>query len=226
MRYFILLSAALASPAATQATPTTPTIAREAKTAAGFVPSGWQIVSKAEGDLDGDKAKDVALVLGLARHPDGSPGTIQLSEDCYTAPSVIVVARAQAGGYRTLAINDRLYPRNCELSVPDVQIRKGVLIVNHNWRDGWAIDTTHRFRMEPSGKLMLIGYDFERYSRSSLTAGTKTSENYLAGLRIEYAKKDQNAYSELKRARITHSQVPFARAALIEVEDGDVFRPF
>jgi hypothetical protein len=191
---------------------------------AAFVPKGWTKVQEVSGDLNGDGHADRALVLGLSPRDNGTPGSI-LSGDCYETPSIIVVLHAAGNGFRKAAVNDRLYPRDCEISQPSLSISKGVLIANHNWRDGWAVDTTFRFRAGPDGRLRLIGYDFENYSRMSIIQGRKTSENYLTGERIRSAKSESSAYRIVKRERIGKAQLPFEEAALVEDGEGD-FHPF
>lgn len=191
-----------------------------------FIPPGWEMLSGVAGDLNGDGRPDRAMTLGLANHAPGAPATVPSGEDCFEAPALVVVLYSRGGAYRLGGINHGLYPRNCELAVPYPQIRNGVLIVNLNWRDGWAVDTTFRFRANASGRLMLTGYDFEHYSRSNINAGRKVSENYLTGRRISYAKPDRSVYAEKGRTRIPKALVPFEQVSLEEDGDGADFRPF
>jgi hypothetical protein len=152
---------------------------------------------------------------------------------CESPPYIVVVLFAgPAGGYRRFAANGKLYPQSCEDARPDLTIKNGVLVANHNWRDGWAMDTTFRFRFDPSAnKLLLIGFDLEHYSRTSIYEGSKTSENYLTGQRIFYAKsyrRQSSAYSEVKREKFDAPKVAFEDALMNEgsAEAGDDIRPF
>jgi len=199
---------------------------RQGKAVADFIPSGWEMLSGVSGDLNGDGRPDRAMVLGLAKHETGAFGTVAMNADCFEAPALVVVLYNGPNGYRLAGVNHSLYPRDCELAQPDLEIRKAILVVNLNWRDGWAVDTTFRFRANAAGRLMLIGYDFENYSRSSITAGRKVSENYLTGQRISYEKPDKPVYTETSRARIAKAVMPFEQASLEEDEDGGDFRPF
>jgi hypothetical protein len=158
---------------------------------------------------------------------------LDTSEDNYESPPYIVVVlfAKRGGGFERFATNGQLYPKegNAPLSL---SISKGVLVTNQNFRDGWAIDATYRFRYNADeNKLMLIGFDLEHYSRSSIYEGSKISENYLTGMRIEYAKSSYNrkssAYSETKKSRIPRSIIYFEEARFIESDDNaDMVRPF
>ncbi len=207
-------------------------IPSEGRTAQDFVPKGWEIYTDSSGDLNGDNLSDAALTLTLPfeeaeKLRDGTDG------DYESAPSIVVVLFAKkGGGFRRFAVNGRLYPSDSDTrSYLTPKIAKGVLIVNNNWGDGWAVDTTFRFRYDAAAdKLMLIGFDLENYSRMSIYEGEKTSENYLSGVRIDYdksAKRKASDYSETQRSQIKREKISFEKAWLNEGE-GDHFqlRPF
>ena len=201
------------------------------KTAADFLPPGWEIYNEATEDLDGDNVIDsvITLTLPLAE----AEKLKEASGDNYQAPPSIVVVLfgKPGGGYRRFAVNGRLYPDSAdERSYLSNSISKGVLSINTNWGDGWASDITYRFRYDRSlGKLMLIGFDNERYDRTTTTAGHKSSENYLTGWRIDYAKslrRESSSYSETRRTKINHGPVSFEDAHFVDDPDNDSFRPF
>lgn len=233
MKGLLLLSLLLFGPAQIQTRPEAVlrTLAAEGATKQSFVPAGWEIVSEAEGDLNGDRLADAALTFGLN---EDARGMLDNSEEsCESPPYVVVVLFARpGGGYRRFAANGKLYPPLCEDARPDLSIRQGVLVANHNWRDGWALDTTFRFRYDPSeGKLMLIGFDVEHYPRANIYEGSKTSENYLTGLRIEYAKsyrRKSSSFSEVARQRMKPTKVAFEDALMNEGDpgEGDEISPF
>lgn len=207
------------------------TIQVEGKTKESFVPQGWEIVSEAEGDLNGDKMSDAAITLGL--NEDTKEMLDNSESSCQSPPYIVVVLFAKAGGYKRFAANGKLYPPSCEDALPNLSIKNGVLTVNHNWRDGWALDTTFRFRFDATeNRMMLIGYDFENYSRSNIYEGSKRSENYLTGVRIIYAKslkRKSSAYSEIKREKIKAAKVSFEDSFMNEGNEsdgGNEIRPF
>ncbi|HVF58141.1 MAG TPA: hypothetical protein VM934_18475 [Pyrinomonadaceae bacterium] len=206
-------------------------IAAEGRAKESFVPKGWEIVSQTDGDLNNDKLIDAAITLGLTE--DMKEMLDNSENSCESPPYIVVVLFAKAGGgYKRFAANGKLYPPACEDARPDLSIKNGVLIANHNWRDGWAMDTTFRFRFDPAeNKLMLVGFDLEHYSRSNIYEGSKTSENYLTASRIIYAKsyKGRNsAFSEVKREKIKPLKVAFEDSFMNEGnrDEGDEIRPF
>lgn len=205
-------------------------LAVEGRTKESFVPKGWEMVSEAEGDLNGDKLADAAITLGLTE--DMREMLDNSESSCESPPYIVVVLFAEArGGYRRFASNGKLYPPACEDARPDLSIKQGVLVANHNWRDGWAMDTTFRFRFNAAeNRMLLVGFDLEHYSRSDIYQGSKTSENYLTGWRILYAKsykRRSSAYSEVRREKIKPARVAFEQAAMNEhTEEGDELRPF
>jgi len=209
------------------------TITLEGRTVESFVPKGWEIISRADGDLNGDGLKDAAISLGLT---EDNREMLDTSEDNYESPPYIVAVLfgKKDGGFKRFAVNGRLYPQYGDAPM-SVEIKNGVLVTNQNFRDGWAIDATFRFRFDAAeNKLMLIGFDLEHYSRTSIYEGSKTSENYLTGTRIEYAKSNykrkSSLYSETKKSRIERSRISFAEARFNESgddnDDSDIVRPF
>lgn len=207
------------------------TMPSEGKKVEIFVPKGWEIVSRADGDLNGDGLSDAAITLGLN---EDMRGMLDTSDDKYESPPYIVAVlfAKSGGGFERFAANGHLYPQYGNAPL-DLKIVRGVLITNQNFRDGWAIDATYRFRYDAAeNKLMLIGFDLEHYSRSNIYEGSKISENYVTGTRIEYAKsaydRKSSAYSETKKSRIPRSIVYFEAARFNESDDdnSDMVRPF
>jgi len=105
-----------------------------------------------------------------------------------------------------------------------------VLVINTNWGDGWANDITYRFRYDSlAGRMMLIGFDSERYDRTSIYEGHRSSENYSTGLRIDYAKslhRKSSTYAETRRSKIDRSRVGFENVHLVEDPDNDQYKPY
>jgi hypothetical protein len=200
-------------------------------TTTDFVPHGWELNNEATEDLDGDNIMDAAITLTL---PTAEVEKLKEAggDDYESAPSIIVVLFGKPnGGYRRFAVNGRLYPDNSdERSYLTSRISKGVLIVETNWGDGWASDITYRFRYDRvKGKLMLIGFDSERYDRTSIYDGQKSSENYVTGLRIDYAKsvsKKSSSYSETRRGKVKRAPVSFEDTHLVADPDHDGYKPF
>jgi hypothetical protein len=190
-------------------------IPSEAARAEDFVPAGWEVLSRAEGDLNTDGLKDYALDIAP---PKKTASTDETEINLY---DVVVVLFAESGGrWRRIGLNDRLTSSPFEAGVA-LSIEKGVLIVNSNYGNNYATDVTFRFRYDkPAAKLILIGFDFETYTRSGNEDGYVTSYNYLTGIRedttnfIDRRKNATGVYgkSKTKRTRIKRVKVPFEKA--------------
>lgn len=204
-------------------------IPREASTVEGFVPKGWIIRDQASDDLDGDNILDEVITLDLTSAEDKKPGD---TDDNDLSPNIVAVLFGRAGGgFRLFAVNGYLHPSEADArSFISPRIEKGVLILNDNWGDGWANDITYRFRYDRAlGKLMLIGFDHEHYDRTNIYAGHRSSENYLTGLRIDYAKalnRKTSSYSETRRVRIKRSVITFEQARLVDDPDNNQYKPY
>ncbi|HEX8907262.1 MAG TPA: hypothetical protein VF771_20590 [Longimicrobiaceae bacterium] len=147
-----------------------------------FVPRGYMIANRADGDLNGDGRAD--HVLHLVQR-----GTYYQAGAVTAAPEVqaLVIVLQEPGGRLRRA---GLAPRLLQTIVPQwgltLTIRRGVLIVNQNFGMTDVSDFTHRFRLDPAnGRFLLIGRDQFFYHRpQEMTEPVKRSENYLTGVRL------------------------------------------
>jgi hypothetical protein len=167
-----------------------PALPREAPAADGFVPSGWVLESRAEGDLDRDGLVDLALVLRQA-DPANVVSNEGLGENPFdTNPRILAVAlRRPSGGYRLALENRTLIPRRVDpvmadpLSEGGISVARGALKVTlHMFMSagGWAMShTTYSLRLRDGG-VELIGFDRRTTHRGSGETD-ETSVNYLTG---------------------------------------------
>jgi hypothetical protein len=160
-----------------------PALPPAAADAAGFVPAGWAIVASKRGDLNGDGAADLALLLRMGdaanilavRSGDGT-------EPFDTNPHMLAVAFAEPrGGYRLAASNRGLFPRptwpwtgEVPLGEDTIGVESGVLRVDFGHLRGAS---SFRFRWQ-AGAMRLIGYE-----SSGAAAGCvhRVSINYSTG---------------------------------------------
>lgn len=137
---------------------TYPDLPSWALTAPDFAPRGWRLETKAEGDLNGDGATDIAFVLRQA-----DPRNILDNHDGFgpdrfdTNPHLLGVAFARrSGGYDLIMQNHTLITRPTEPNMEDVleeggiEIKRGSLLVTlHVFANagGWGMSTiTHTLR--------------------------------------------------------------------------------
>lgn len=181
----------------------------EASRPEDFVPASWAINSQAEGDLNGDGLKDYALDVTPKEPPE------------LMAYDAVVVLFAEKGGkLRRFAVNDQLSDNGFGAK-QEVSFDKEVLVANTNYGNNDATDVTFRFRYDKvTGKLVLIGYQIENYSRPGLHDGYVTSENYLTGVRLETVnhlsrRRNSDAIygrSTSKRSRLKRLTITFEEA--------------
>jgi len=160
-----------------------PELPSASRDAAGFVPTGWTIVARRAGDLNGDRVPDLVLVLKMTDPANVVPVPVgEETEPFDTNPHVLLVAFAErGGGYRLAASNRGLFPRREVPFTGDlppgeetIRLERGSLVVFFEYLRGWA---SYRFRWE-GGVMRLIGYDDSGVAGGCILT---TSINYLTG---------------------------------------------
>lgn len=192
-----------------------------------FVPPGWAIESRLDGRIDSDARPDAVLLL-RANDPrnvlenDGL-GTRVLD----TNPRMLVVLGAAAGGYRLVAQDALLIPRNENpvmsdpledggLSLRDrvLKVRLGSFTSAGSWSMG---STTFSFRHQ-DGCMRLIGHDALSLHRGSGEV-TETSVNLLTGRAIVRVGSIESDATRERKAPTTRR----GRVCLEDVGDGFSF---
>ena len=152
-----------------------------------FVPKGWKVEAKVEGDLNNDRRLDTVLKLIETALP-GSNSDAPRDR----ARALVVLQKQSNGQWQRIGIAPRLLLcSNCAgvLGSPNganvqVKIEKGVILVRQFRGSREAIETLHRFWLDkPSNRIVLIGQDVRRYDRAN---GDETleSSNFLTGQKI------------------------------------------
>lgn len=180
-----------------------------------FVPAGWTVETKVDGDLNGDRIPDTVLKVIEAVPPETNE---EASGERTRA--LIVLLKQSSGQWQRLALTDRLLL--CSIcggtfSSPNgenikVTIEDGVILVQQYRGSRNAIETLHRFWLDkPSNRIVRIGEDIRRYDRANGDE-TRESSNYLTGLKIveQYRGNRQRNGLELvssKRYRIPKTKL-------------------
>ena len=201
---------------------TYPALAPTAADARGFVPPGWSVVASRRGDLNGDSAADLVLLLRM-----NDPANILAiplggrTERFDTNPHLLVIAfAAPRGGYRLAASNRGLFPRperpwtGEEPPGEDtLRLERGSLRLTFTYLRGWA---AYRFRWQ-GGAFRLIGYD-----RAGASGGCveTVSIDYLTG-----RARLTNDAIESYRTRITWRRLGAERPPTLDRIDMDDFWP-
>lgn len=168
--------------------------ASTASTPDSLMPRQYVVEKRVEGDLDKDGDIDVVMV-GV----DGPAEIQELTEDAGEGSRVLIVAQKGPTGYKSVGVSyDALMCRACGgafwgiAPAPiDIQIAKGVLIVEQSAGSREVQAWKHRYRIEKN-KVRLIGLDSELYDRAT-GDGTSTSTNYLTGATITMVTKAEVA---------------------------------
>ena len=146
-----------------------------------FVPAGWKVDGRAQGDLDGDARADVVLRLVPADYD--SSGIVAAPE----SQALLVLLSSEGGRLRRAGLATKLLVSVVPQYILDLDIKKGVLVVHQNYGMTDVQDLTHRFRYDAAaGRFVLIGRDIFNYHRPQGPdwPAVKVSENYLTGVRL------------------------------------------
>ncbi|MDE2319601.1 MAG: hypothetical protein KGK02_07880 [Rhodospirillales bacterium] len=211
--------------------PVWPHLPVHAASAAGFVPKGWALEAKIQGDLNGDGVPDLMLVLrdqspkNIIPNPDG------FGEDPLDSnPRILLMALGGKDGYRLIASNHDLITRHTDPDMEDpfdadggLLFKNGALQVDvSSFYDAgsWQTeDVTFTFRYR-HGLVVLAGYDSTTVSRNTGEMDG-VSADYLTG-RVKTTKgwinnnQETVSWSRLK---------PHALLQLPSLGDGLLFDP-
>lgn len=153
----------------------------EGRKAEDFLPRGWKIGERADGDLNGDRLADHALQL-VPEDYDSS-GITAAPE----AQALLLLLSADGGRLRRAALTTKLLATLVPQYILAISIKNGVLVINQNFGMTDVADLTHRLRYEPTtNRFLLIGKDTFNYHRPQgpRWPATRISENYLTGVRL------------------------------------------
>lgn len=150
-----ILTAFLVLSVAAQAEVKVPSFPKTGKTLNDFVPSGWKVLKKTEGDLNKDNLPDLAVILASNVEDTNS-------DDAMDAPRPLLILFKQADGSLLLsAVQPAIVMcKQCGGvfgdPLEDFTIERGTVVLKHygGSNDKWG--STYRFRFQ-DGDWFLIG---------------------------------------------------------------------
>jgi hypothetical protein len=169
-------------------------IPTQGKVAQDFVPKGWKIQDKVEGDINSDSKPDTVLTL------------IEAGSKDERARALVILLKQPNGKLQRLAVaNKLLLCSSCggTLSGPDgpsaiIEIKKGVITLSQLSGSREAREMVHRFWIDKSSKrVVLIGKDIREFDRGNGDSNL-TSNNYLTGQRIVEKSQKEKVISTKK----------------------------
>jgi hypothetical protein len=153
----------------------------EGRSPQDFLPRGWKISERAEGDLNGDRLPD--HVLQLVPEEYDSSGMSAAPE----SQALLILLSADGGRLRRAGLATKLLMPVVPQYILAMSISNGVLVINQNFGMTDVADLTHRLRYEPTaGRFLLIGKETFNYHRPQgpRWPATRISEDYLKGVRL------------------------------------------
>ena len=210
-----------------------PTLPAEVESAEDFVPTGWRIDDRAEGDLDRDGTADLALVLRQQDPANVIADERLASGPLDTNPRLLAVALARpGGGYRLVGQNHELIPRHTQPSLEDafdpegeaLKIERGALklsLIRFANAGGWdAGGTSFTFRWQ-DGALRLIGFDWDNVRRNTGEM-VEVSINFLTRRMRTATGSIESDEERVRWSRIPAGPLP----TLDEIGDGLDYDPY
>lgn len=192
-----------------------PRLVRQAASAAGFVPAGWVLEKQASGDLNGDGAADLAILLRQndARNVVSNAEGLGV-ESLNTNPRILAVAfaRRSPAGYSLVMENHALIPRHDSPTLDDpfhdLEIVKGTLrlsLLQFASAGSWGTSITKfNFRYQKNC-FQLIGYDRNETHRGSGET-TNLSINYLTKKAIVTTGNIENDETRVRPKRLASTR--------------------
>lgn len=162
-----------------------------------FVPDGWKIITSTAGDLNKDKADDIAIVIEDTNKENFIENEFLGAPILNINPRYLLILFKEEKGYRLAGLNRDFIPsqNDAESSCLEdpfmesggMEIKNGVLSVSfHYWLSCGSYGVTNEcFKLRwQDGKFVLIGYDHSEFSRSS-GEESLTSINFLTKKKSE-----------------------------------------
>ncbi len=168
-----------------------------------FIPKGWKLEYKTEGDLNGDKMPDTVLQL--------IQDEAEESEEAQR--TLVILIQEYDRKFTKFAEAKRLLMcKGCGGmlgSGASIEIKNGILLISQMYGSREGTNFLLRFRYEPQSKrFLLIGEDVNNFDRGTGAAET-TSTNYLTGKQIITKSKggETDVTESVQRKRVPKREI-------------------
>ncbi|MBX3243820.1 MAG: hypothetical protein KF685_05130 [Acidobacteria bacterium] len=168
-----------------------PTVKAVSATCQDLAPKGFKVVSKVDGDLNGDRLADCVLVLQGTDKKFLYENEGLGSSEFDTNPRILAIAFGNKGGGYTLKEQSNtliVLPNAPNMTEPfqEAKIEKGVLhiLIEEFYSAGsWSMSNrTYKFRFQ-NGEFVLIGLDYNHIRRNTGEISSR-SYNFSTGKAI------------------------------------------
>ena len=173
---------------------------RSGRSLDAFVPRGWTVEARADGDLTDDAIADIAAILAQSTPDRDADEAVR---------TLLILVGEPNGTWTSGGVDGGLFVcvgcGGVKESV-GIEIARGVLLVHQLTGSRQYTDETWRFRHDPKlRRFLLIGRDVT--NADGFVGGQRDSENFLTGIKISerfrYApKSDKEITVSSKKDRI------------------------
>jgi hypothetical protein len=173
-------------------------IPEKGKTIESFIPKGFDTIATARGDLNKDQVTDYAIVMGSLSEGKQDSGFEELDS---LSPRLLIVLIKDGDEWKLAAKSESaILCKSCGGVFGDpfagIEIKSGILIVDHYGGSNWRWSYTHKFRYQKDdvyliGQTTLSYWDVAQCEKLNEFAGTEYEDvNFLTG---QYQKKKVSA---------------------------------
>lgn len=208
-----VLAAPLLAHALLVAQPAVPALPAAGRTAEAFVPKGWKVLGRAEGDLNQDGRPDAVLVLA-SRLEDTDQEDPHDEDEAVAQRPLLVLLREADGTLRRAALHpDLVLCKRCGGVFGDpfaeVAVQRGAIVLSHYGGSSERWSHVHRFRLQDGGWFLIGRTSGTRHNLTGVSR--EVDENLLTGRVVET--------SEDEKGRVSVRRRKAPRAPLQRLED-------
>ena len=201
---------------------TMPEIPLSGESKESFIPSDWEVMEEADGDLNGDNLPDIAMVIKYSKsdyiiNSGNGPAISQ--------PRILLILFKENGKntYHLAAQNSSIIIESTDPTLEEpfggMEIKNRVLSLSFSFfynMGTWEVTGyKYRFRYQ-NGSFVLIGEDHSSFWRNGANPSEETSCNYLTGKKRTII---ENSFDESSKPETTWSKIGRSEQTLESMGD-------